>query len=237
MIKLILKTTILTFIVCCFALVTQAQIGYDYSEYEIGAAAGFNSVSGDAQTKTITPTVHLNLTYNATPFVNIVFEAQMGRLAGGDSLTTSSGRQFTADLTSFQLRGQLQLGEVLDYSHSQFNNALKNFYIATGLGYAVSHITDINRFSIKTPGLYTPGVLNSQEPFIPFRIGYEFKVYNKYKQPAFKVDLGYEYNLVLSDNLDGFTSGSHYDVYSQFVIGFKFAFGGSIISYRKQIPY
>jgi hypothetical protein len=237
MIKLIPKTTLLTIIICCTALITRAQTGFDYSQYEIGAAAGFNSVYGDAETQTTTPSFHLNLTYNSSPFVNIVFEVQMGRLAGGDSLKTLTGRQFTADLTSFILRGQLQMGEIIDYSHSPLNNALKNLYVSGGIGYVVSHITSINRYSILKPGFYTPGVLNSQEPFIPLRLGYEFKVFNKYQQPAFKVDLGYEYNFVLSDNLDGFTSGSHFDVYTQFFIGFKFAFGGSIISYRKQIPY
>jgi hypothetical protein len=237
MIKLLSKTTILTFLVCFTTLIARAQLGYDFSRYEIGAAAGFNSVSGNAQTQTTTPSFHLNVTYNTSPYVNLVFEVQMGQLAGGDSLTTSTGRQFTADLTAFQLREQLQLGEILDYTRSPFNNALKNLYFSTGLGLAVSHITGINRYSIKTPGEYTGGVLNSQEPFIPFRIGYEFKVFNKYQQPAFKIDLGYEYNQVLSDNLDGFAVGNHLDAYSQFTIGFKFAFGGNIISYRKQIPY
>ena len=237
MLKLILKTAFLTTIICSSALLSKAQIGYDYSQYEVGAAAGFNSVYGDAQPQTLTPSFHLNLTYNPSPFANIVLEVQMGRLAGGDSLKTATGRQFTADLTAVQLRGQLQLGEIMDYSQSQFKNALKNLYFSGGMGYVISHITSISRYSIKTPGFYTPGVLNSQEPFIPLRIGYEFKVFNKYKQPAFKVDLGYEYNLVLSDNLDGYTSGSHFDIYSQFIVGFKFAFGGSIISYRKQIPY
>lgn len=237
MIKLISKTAILTLLVCCTTLIARAQIGYDFSHYEIGFGAGFNQVYGDAQTQTTTPSFHLNLTYNPTPFVNIVFEAQMGRLAGGDSLTTSTGRQFTADLTAFILRGQLQMGEIVDYSHSQFNNAIKNFYVSAGMGYVVSHITNINRYSIKQPGLYTPGVLNSQEPFIPMRIGYEFKIFNKYDQPAMKIELGYGYNIVLSDNLDGFTSGSHYDIYSQFTIGVKFAIGGDIVSYRKQITY
>lgn len=236
--KLISKTAILTLLVCCSTLIARAQIGFDFSHYEIGFAAGFNQVYGDAQTQTTTPTFHLNLTYDPTPYVNIVFEAQMGRLAGGDSLATSTGRQFTGDLTAFILRAQLQMGEIVDYSHSPFNNAIKNFYVSAGLGFAVSHITSINRYSIKpVAGIYTPGVLNSQEPFIPVRLGYEFKVYNKYQQPAFKIDLGYEYNVVLSDNLDGFASGSHFDIYSQFIIGVKFAFGGDIVSYRKQITY
>jgi hypothetical protein len=237
MIKPILKTTILTLLVCCTTLIARAQIGFDFSHYEVGFGAGFNSVYGDAQTQTTTPTFHLNFTYDPTPYVNIVFEGQFGRLAGGDSLHTSTGRQFTTDLTAIMIRPQLQLGEILDYSRSPFNNAIKNLYISAGLGFVVSHITNINRFSIKNPGIYTPGVLNSQGPFIPLRVGYEFKVFNKYQQPAFKIDLGYEYNLVLSDNLDGFTSGSHFDAYAQFIIGVKFAFGGDIVSYRKQIPY
>jgi hypothetical protein len=193
-------------------------------------------VDGAAQTQKITPTFHLNLTYDPSPFVNIVFEVQMGQIAGGDTSSTT-GRAFTGDLTSFVLRGQLQMGEIIDYSHSQFKNVLKNFYLSTGFGYAISHITSINRYELKTPFTYTGGETNSQEPFIPIRIGYEFKVFNKYQQPAFKIDLGYEYNYVLGDSLDGFSAANKRDSYTQFVIGVKFAFGGDILSYRKQIPY
>ena len=237
MIKRISKPLLITLVVCCTSLVARAQLGFDYSEWEIGAGVGINSVMGNAETQTTTPTAHLNLTFNSTPFVNYVFEVQMGRLAGGDSLTSASGRQFTADLTSFVFRGQLQLGEILDYEKSPFKNAIKNLYISAGAGYAVSHITNINRYSIKNPGEYTSGVMNSQVPFIPLRIGYEFKVFNKYQQPAFKIDLAYAYNYTFSDDLDGFTVGNHRDAYTQICIGFKFAFGGDIISYRKQIPY
>jgi len=228
MIKRISKPLLITLVVCCTSLIARAQLGFDYSEWALGAGVGITSVMGNAETQTTTPVVHLNY----------VFEAQMGRIAGGDSLTSASGRQFTGDLTAFVFRGQLQLGEILDYEKSPFKNAIKNLYISAGAGYVVSHITGINRYSIKNPGEYTPGVLNSQEPFIPLRIGYEFKVFNKYQQPSFMIDLAYAYNYVLSDNLDGFTVGSnHHDVYTQICIGFKFAFGGDIISYRKQIPY
>jgi hypothetical protein len=238
MIKLIYKTTFLTLLVCCTSFMAKAQLGYDYSQYEGGVAVGINTVSGDAQTKISTESIHFNFTYNATPFTNFVFETQLGKLAGGDSLKTSTGRYFNNDFTAFIFRGQLQFGEFLDYSNSQFNNAVKNFYVSVGAGYVIDRITQVNRYSInKTPAVYTPGLDRTNEPFIPFKIGYEFKVFNKYQQPAFKVDIGYEYNLVLSDELDGFTSGSHYDVYSQFIVGIKFALGGAIISYRKQINY
>jgi hypothetical protein len=237
MIKLIYKTTILTLIACCTAFMAKAQIGFDYSQYEAGVAVGFNQVYGDAQTQTTTQSIHFNFTYNATPFTNFVLETQLGKLTGGDSLKTTSGRYFNNDFTSFIFRGQLQFGEFLDYSRSPFKNAIKNLYVSAGVGLVIDRITQVNRYSIQLPMVYTPGLDRTNEPFIPLRIGYEFKVYNKYDQPAFKVDLGYEYNLVLSDNLDGLVAGSHYDAYTQFTIGVKFAIGGAIVSYKKQIPY
>jgi len=237
MIKSITRTTILTLIVCLTTLITKAQIGYDFSHYEIGVAAGFDQVSGAAQTQTMTQSIHFNLTYNATPYTNFVFEAQLGRLTGGDSLHTSTGRYFNNDFSAFIFRGQLQFGEFLDYEHSAFKNAIKNFYVSAGAGYIVNHITQINRYSIQNPGLYTGGMNSSNEPFVPLRLGYEFKVYNQYQQPAFKVDLAYEYNLVFGDGVDGFTTAMHNEAYSQFIIGIKFAIGGDIVSYRKQIHY
>src|ERR1700753_1044614 len=149
MIKLISKPLIITLIVCCTSLVARAQLGFDYSSWEGGAGAGLPTVSGNAETTTMRPMVNINLTFNSTPYVNFVFEAQLGRIAGGDSLNTASGREFSGDLSSFVFRGQLQLREIMDYSKSPFKNALKTLYISAGAGYAVSHITNINRYSIK----------------------------------------------------------------------------------------
>ena len=238
MIKLITKTAFLTLFVCCTTLVTRAQLGYNYSKYDIGVAAGFNTVHGDAQTQTTTPSVNFNITFNQTPFTNFVLEAQLGRLAGGDSVKTSTGRQFTSDFSAFIFRGQLQAGEFLDYSNNKVYNALKNLYISAGIGYVVTRVTEISRYSNKVPGFYTPGEDNAQQLFIPFRIGYEFKLFNRYQQPSVKFDLGYGYNYVLGDELDGFSAtAGHHDAYSQYTIGVKFALGSSNISYRKQIQY
>ncbi len=235
--KLISKTTLIILILCCTTFIAKAQLGYNYSPYDIGFGIGLDKVYGDAETLTTTQAVHLNFSYNATPYVNFVFEAQLGKLRGGDSLKTKSGRYFNNDFSAFIFRGQLQMGEILDYSNSQFNNAIKNLYVSAGIGFVVNHITQINRYSILDPGYYTPGINNSKEPFIPLRIGYEFKLFNRYQQPSVKIDLAYGYNLVLSDNLDGFTAGAKNDVFTQFALGVKFALGSGDISYRKQITY
>jgi hypothetical protein len=109
--------------------------------------------------------------------------------------------------------------------------------VSAGIGYVINHIFPISRYSVQIPGFYTAGQNNSQEPFIPLRIGYDFKVFNKYEQPAFKVDVGYQTNFVFGNGLDGFTTTSNYKIYTQFTVGVKFALGGAILSYRKQIHY
>src|ERR1700749_4092882 len=130
-----LRAGILLLILSLSANLAKAQLGFDYAQYDFGLATGINTVYGDAETFTKTPSFHVNFTYNTTPFVNYVFEIQAGQLKGGDSLKTLSGRQFTNQFTAIMLRVQVQAGEIMDYSDSQFKNALKNFYVGTGLGF------------------------------------------------------------------------------------------------------
>jgi hypothetical protein len=237
MIKLILKTTLLTLLFCYAVVTAKAQIGYNYAPYDIGTSIGIARVYGDAETVNAMPSINFNFTYNATPFTNFVFEAQLGKLRGGDSVLTKSGRYFNNDFAAFIFRGQLQFGEFLDYSNSKLSNALKNLYVSVGMGFVRNNITQISRSSEKVPGFYTGGDDKSKEPFIPLRIGYEFKLYNSYSQPSVKIDLGYGYNYILGDGLDGFTAGSQKDVYTQVTLGVKFAIGAAATSYRKQITY
>jgi hypothetical protein len=129
----------------------------------------------------------------------------------------------------------VQAGELMDYSDSPFANGLKNLYISSGLGYVVNNLKT-NRYSLKIPDFYTPGEDHSNEIFIPARIGYEFKLYNKYDEPSVRIDLAYQYNFVMGDDLDGFTAGKQKDAFSQISLGVKFALG-SKTSYRKQISY
>jgi len=231
-----IKKGFLLLVVCLVASTARAQVGYDYAQYDVGFATGINKVYGDAETFTQTQSIHFNLNYNVSPFINYVLELQLGQLKGGDSLKTLSGRQFTNDFTSVMFRGQVQLGELVDYSQNPMLNAFKNLYLSTGVGFVVNHLTQANRYSILMPGYYTPGSNNSNEILIPARIGYEFKIYNKFNEPSFKVDIGYQYNFILGDDLDGYTVGNKNDAYSQITIGVKFALGG-ITSYRKLITY
>src|SRR5476651_1052924 len=70
-------------LVAFFAINTaKAQLGFNYAQYDLGFAAGLNTVYGDAETLTQTASFHVNFNYNVSPFLNYVFEAQAGQLKG-----------------------------------------------------------------------------------------------------------------------------------------------------------
>ncbi|WP_143822367.1 hypothetical protein [Mucilaginibacter pedocola] len=237
MTKLLFKTTLLTLLLTSVAFFANAQIGYDYAQYDFGIGGNINRVYGDAELIKNTFSTNVNFTYNHTPFVNYVAEVQVGVLEGGHVLSRS-GRYFKNNYTALVFRGQLQAGELIDYSRSQFMNVIKNFYISAGLGYIMNDIRDgnIQRESQVTPGYYTDGLNKSNELFLPMRIGYEFKLFNRYNEPSFKVDIGAQMNRDFDDNMDGFTAGKSKDNLMQYNITLKFALGG-VTSYRKQIHY
>ncbi len=231
-----MKKLTLTIAACIFALLAKAQLGFNYAQYDFGVGGTSNKAYTDAETMKNTAAVNFHFTYNQTPFVNYMIELQLGRLAGGDSLHTLSGRQFQNNYTSLTFRGQLQAGELYDYSTSQLANAFKNLYVSSGIGIIYNHMAVINRESLYIPDYVSTGMDDSQEIFIPAKIGYEFKIFNSFNEPTFKVDVGYQYNFVLGDQLDGIKAGRYRDAFGQFVIGFKFAVGG-VTSYRKRIYY
>lgn len=223
--KYLLKTL---FLICLVFLGTtaKAQLGYEYSQYDVGISGSINSALVDIPNTGKNAMGHISFNYNVSPFINYVFEFQTGHLRGWDKTNQLA---FINNPTVVLLRGQVQAGEIIDYSQSRISNALKNVYLSAGVGYIVNNITEVFRGS-------NPGLNNSSHVMIPARIGYEFKVFNKYNQPSFKIDIGYQYNYVFGDNVDGIEAGANNDAYSQLNIGVKFAIGG-INSYKKQIHY
>ncbi|WP_121811439.1 hypothetical protein [Mucilaginibacter kameinonensis] len=236
MIKLILKTSFII-LLCSVSFLAKAQIGFDYAQYDVGFAAGINQASSaDVQTLKTTPSINLNFTYNQSPYINYVFNVEVGRLKGGSPNTTTQ-RQFENHFSAYSFRIQVQAGELIDYSQSAIANAFKNLYLSSGLGYINNNVvyrTDDALLLANNQVL--PFEPKTNEIFIPLRLGYEFKFFNSYNQPSVKIDLGYQYNFIMGDNLDGYVAGAHNDAYSQVTLGFKFAIGG-VTSYRKQIHY
>ncbi|MBS7563960.1 hypothetical protein KHS38_06045 [Mucilaginibacter sp. Bleaf8] len=229
-----MKKILITLLICSASVLAKAQIGWNYAQYDFGVSGALNYAYTDAETVNGAAGLNLNLTYNYTPFINYIAEVQYGRLKGGDHQRTLSGREFNNQYTAVSLRAQLQAGELLDYAHDGFTNALKNFYISAGVGAIYNNMKEIYRNSLYVPGYTSTGRNTSTELFIPLKAGYEIKIYNNYDEPSVKLDFGYQYNPVFGDQLDGIKAGKRNDSFSQFVVGIKFAIGG-ITSYRKQI--
>lgn len=233
------KSAAATLLISFLCLTAKAQLGYQYAQYDLGfGGAASRVVASDAETVVTSPTGHFNFNYNVSPFLNYVIEGQAGLLKGGKS-GDKSKRIFENNFTAVMFRAQIQAGEFFDYSQSRIMNGLKNFYVSGGIGFVINKL-NINS-NLRVPdlitGLYTPGRNHSNQLLIPMRIGYEFKIFDKYNQPSIKIDLGYQLNYVLGDALDGFETGrSKNDAYDQFSIGVKFGIGG-VTSYRKSISY
>ncbi|MDT3404748.1 hypothetical protein [Mucilaginibacter terrae] len=229
-----MKKIILTLCICFATLLAKAQLGYMYGQYDIGFAAALNYAYTDAETVRGTAAAHLVFAYNHTPFLNYIAEVQFGRLAGGDSVNTLSGRQFKNNYTAVSFRAQVQAGELLRYDNSTIFNALRNIYVSGGVGVIYNNMAEIHRSSLYIPDYTSYGRNTSSEFFVPLKAGYEFKIFNSYDEPFIKVDLGYQFNYMLGDQLDGIKAGTRKDVYSQFVVGMRFTIGG-FTSYRKPI--
>lgn len=229
-----LKKLIITSIACFIAIMAKGQIAWNYAKYDIGFSGASNTAYTDAETMKSTTALHLNFTYNHTPFVNYITELQLGHLAGGDHVNTLSGREFKNKYTALTFRAQLQAGELINYESSTIANVFKNLYGSAGIGVIYNNMEEIYRSSLYIEDYISGGQDKSSEFFVPLKVGYEFKLYNKYDEPSFKIDLGYQYNYVFGDQLDGIVAGQRKDSYSQLVLGLKFSFG-EITSYRKQI--
>ncbi|WP_158827014.1 hypothetical protein [Mucilaginibacter lacusdianchii] len=229
-----MKKILFTSAICLLCLFAKAQIAWNYAQYDLGFAGAINSAYSDAETIKKTNAVLFNFTYNHTPFFNYVAELQFGKLAGGDHFNTLSGREFKNQYVALSFRPQLQAGEFIDYANSTFINAFKNLYISAGVGVIFNDMKEIERNSLYIEDYTATGLNTSTEFFVPVKVGYEFKLYNKYDEPSFKIDLGYQHNFILGDQMDGIKAGIKNDAYGQWILGLKFAIGG-ITSYRKQI--
>ena len=246
-----MKKLILLFVLVFSTVLAKAQMGYNYKEFGIGLdmsyARGYTNVNYQAE-HIVTS---LNFIYNYSPYIPVAAELQFGSLSGG-GLTPNIdkyGRQYDNHYEAFVVHADFQLGEAIDYSQSDLLNILKNFYFGTGMG-AVFNDNVVQRTNVyygenglpnNGPSTYVfPGKNSGINLMLPFRFGYEFKLYNDYYEPYMAIDIGYVHNFVFGEGLDGYDDPSNIfknnasDQYRQIVIGVKFNFG-NITSYNKLI--
>ncbi|HEY4322706.1 MAG TPA: hypothetical protein VGN20_01940 [Mucilaginibacter sp.] len=240
-----MKKYILFFIAVIAVTTASAQSGYNYQELGVGVEASYVRGYTNVQTQYYHPALGVSFIYNYTPYVPIAAEIQFGQLSGG-GLTTDLdkyGRQYTNHYKAVMLHADLHLGEIIDYEDSWILERIKNFYAGTGAG-VIINTNKVQRTNvIPANGSLTyvfPGNDNSVDLMIPFRFGYEFKIYDSYNEPGMAIDIGYTHNFAFGEGLDGYNDdpakfrNNATDQYTQITIGFKYFFG-RVVSHTKII--
>jgi len=246
-----LKKIILFFILLFPAIMVKAQIGYNYKEFGMSLDVCFERGYTNIRRQDYHIGQSINFVYNYSPYVPFAAEIQFGTLSGG-GLTPKLdryGRMYANHFEGLILHGDFQLGEIIDYSESYFNSAIKGFYVGTGGGIIFNSNT-VQRTNVYYgenglpnygPSTYVfPGSNSSMNFTVPLRFGYEFKLFNEYEEPYMTINIGYIHNLVFGEGLDGYDDppsafkNNATNQYSQIVVGVKFNFG-NVTSYTKII--
>lgn len=242
-----MKKLIFLFLFAFITIVVKAQVGYNYKQFAIGLDVSYERGYTNLAKQYDHFAENINFVYNYSPYIPITAELQFGTLSGGglSPAIDPSGRMYTNHYEAFIVHGDFQLGEVIDYSEKDILNVIKNFYFGTGIGFVFNSNT-VQRYSIYRPvppapnSYIFPGNNTSVNLTVPFRFGYEFKIYNDFEEPYMAIDLAYVHNMVFGEGLDGYDDppskfkNNATNQYRQILIGVKFSFG-NVTSYNKLI--
>lgn len=248
-----MKIYILFFVLGFTVATVKAQSGFNYYEFGAGIGASYGKAEADLKKQDYHPAFSFNFVYNFSPYFPITAELQKGTFSGGGTTPAvdASGRYFTNSYFSFNIHGDVQAGEIMDFGDSWILDRIKGFYIGTGLGFIYNNMTSIERYN-RFPNSGSPVYPNpgSDEGFrgkngginliIPIRFGYEFKIYDDYDQPRYGIDLGIQHYFAPGEGIDGYNDDSKKyknnatDQYTFITIGFKYNFGNTT-SYTKLV--
>jgi hypothetical protein len=242
-----LKRYILFCVLTVAVIGAKAQAGYNYYEFGVGGGASYTRAYTNLKTETNNFAYNLNFIYNYNPYLPIEAEFQIGKLSGGglDPKVDKDGRQYVNNFKALVLHADVQLGSFIDYGNDWFLNAVKNFYLGSGIG-LISNNNTVQRYSIykpapPDPNAYRfPGSDKSINVMVPLRVGYEFKIFDSYDEPGWAIGVGYVHNLVFGEGLDGYDDPTQKfknnatNQYRQITISFKYFFGNTV-SYNKLV--
>jgi len=241
-----LKKYFLLFVLILTSVIVKAQGDYNFMPYGVGF--GVSTIRGytNVAKQNNTLSGNFNFTYNYSPYVPITLELEDGRLWGGSRVDDPSRREYENNFIALYVHADLQLGQIVDYDYSSFNEVIKNLFVGGGFGFVNDNVQN-QRTNLLTNSLYPkqgdyvyPGKDKSLNLSIPMRLGYEFKIYNEYDEPFMSVDVVYQHNIVFGEGLDGYDDppsqfkNQHPDQYRNFGIVFKYNFG-TIEAFTKRI--
>lgn len=242
-----------------FGIGLQGGISTAYTGLSYGNLKVTNPITGTDTTFTAKDGLALNksknfglsVDYYITPFISAGLEYNMVTLKDGPD---RHNRQFIADFSNIELRGNIAAGQFFDYSYNPLVYALRNVNLSLGLGM----ISGKNNVKPYNPALdsRSTGGKNEQEPFsrqhrndlgqskynsvlnLPMTIGYRFNVYDAYNVAFLQVGINYKMVFTFSDDIDGYNDNpsiyqnNSKDAYTTLGFSVKYLFGPTKIFYR-----
>ncbi|OAQ40365.1 hypothetical protein A5893_05285 [Pedobacter psychrophilus] len=186
-----------------------------------------------------------SLDYYFTPFILGGLEYNSVELTGG---TDKHNRAYISKFSSIEIRGNVAVGQFIDFSYSPFLYAIRNVNASLGLGFisGTNNVGDYNPALAKTdppfPRRQHPNDLGKSEfsgvVSIPATIGYNLNIYDAYQETRLVIGFNYKMNFTLTDDLDGYADdptifdNKNNDVYTSLGVSVKFLFGPKGLFYK-----
>ena len=190
----------------------------------MGAGAGAAVAFGDLQDKTLTFAGYATVDYLFTPYVSLGIEVQNGELAGGFDYDRLN-RQFVNNYFTGTANFKVALGEFLNAYHlrNDFLNFIKGAYAGVGFGFIRNKVTARRSFN----GNYYTGDDKSTEGLVPFNLGINFYIPDRWGHNRFSLNLNLQHTLTTGEGLDGYntTGAEHNDMYTFASAGIKYHLG------------
>ncbi len=226
-----MKRLPLFFLLILSSVVAKSQ-GYNYRAFGVGV--NYNSLFPYTDLASAKTSSGISVTgfYNLSENIPLGLEVQMGELAGGGVNTDLHRREYRNKFTAVIARGDVFLGQIMEYDYYSPMRYLTNFYAGSGIGVIRNNMAFIQRVQPNT-GYVFPGKDKSLNLMVPIRVGYELKINNAFGEPFIGINLAYIINVTWGEGLDGYGDSSDDfknnvpDLYRQISLGIKVNFGPS----------
>ncbi|MBK0383752.1 hypothetical protein I5M32_12355 [Pedobacter sp. SD-b] len=227
----------------------------NFSRIGVGLSAGLSSsftglsygpggsIPGFAPKKTLfinkSNTFGGSLDYYFTPFITAGLEYNQVQLKGG---TDKYNRAFVSKFSSIEIRGNVAVGQFIDFSYSPFLYAIRNVNAGFGIGF-IGGSNNVADFGSGTfPSRQHPNDLGKSKfsgvVSFPASIGYNLNIYDAYQETRFVIGFNYKMDFTLSDDIDGYAddprifNNKNNDVYTTLGVSVKYLFGPKGLYYR-----
>lgn len=230
-----MKKIIVTLLIILTVKVTFGQV--NFYKIVIGGGLGGTTSYADVRESSTSYAGYGELGYNFSPYLTATFEAQMGKVKGGDIVTNLHNRQFTNEFKSFSVNGKVALGQFVDYSRNNFLSVIKGVYLGAGVGMIYNNLTYIVRYKPVT-NYYFPGKDKSSNIVVPVNLGMNFFFKDGNDNLRYIFNVNYQGNFTFGEGLDGYDDpesvfkNNSPDFYTLFSVGLKYNFGPVGLSKR-----